>query len=51
MGLDIYQGRANLDHVAKTMAETLNWDEKQLQEQIWNYHRCIEEIFPHHHCQ
>jgi glycerol-3-phosphate dehydrogenase len=51
MGWDIDRGRDSLDHVAKTMAEILNWDEKQLQEQIWNYHRCIEEIFPHHHRQ
>ncbi len=48
MGWDLDRGRVKLEPVAKIMAETLGWDDAQLQEQIDSYHSYIEKIFPPH---
>jgi glycerol-3-phosphate dehydrogenase len=48
MGWDLDRGRVKLEPVAKIMAETLGWDDAQLQEQLNSYHSYIEGIFPPH---
>jgi glycerol-3-phosphate dehydrogenase len=48
MGWDLDRGLAKLAPAAKIMAETLGWDDAQLQEQLDSYHSYIEEIFPPH---
>jgi glycerol-3-phosphate dehydrogenase len=48
MGWDLDRGRSKLEPVAKIMAETLGWDDAQLQEQLYSYHCYLEEISPPH---
>jgi glycerol-3-phosphate dehydrogenase len=49
MGWDRDQGRANIEPVAKIMAEALGWNDAKLQDQLNSYNSYLEKSFPSHH--